>query len=76
MKDSPAYIQLQSFTKIFDDYFLYQIGVRSTPAPKPVQDLPSDIRTRIIEIDAARKPGFVEEICSILDEWRAELPSD
>ena len=73
LSTKPGHIGMLSHTVDFDDYFLYQMGQRKTPAPKPVQALPPDLRKQIQAIDSAREPGYVEKICALLDGWRSSL---
>ena len=65
----PAFVDLASQTTDFDSYFLYEMGQRTTPAPKPTQQLPSEVREKIAALEANHEPGFVEMACNLLDEW-------
>jgi hypothetical protein len=65
-------IVLLTHTTDFDDYYLYIMGERKTPAPKPKQDLPPDIRKQLAELVNEGTSGFVDEACSLLDSWKPE----
>ena len=71
LSSKPTRVEVSTHTANFDDYFLYQMGVRETPAPKPAQALPKGVRENILAIEAEGHHGFLDEVCMILDEWRA-----
>jgi hypothetical protein len=45
------FVQFASFSTVFDDYYLHQMGIRKTPAPKPIQPMPKLLRELILELD-------------------------
>ena len=57
-----------SRTSVFDDFYNHQLGVRETPAEKPVQAIPKNIRDVIhgLEFDCDC-PGKTENILLLLD---------
>lgn len=73
LSNKPTQIGVLSHTVDFDDYFLYQMGQRRTPAPKPSQALPAGLRQYINGIAGTTVPSHVEKICDLLDGWRSSL---
>lgn len=59
--------QLLSYTTAMDDYFMYKMGERTTPAPKPHQPMPELFRQIILELEEKHPQGYSEIICALLD---------
>lgn len=59
--------RLLSYTTAMDDYFMYKMGERTTPAPKPHQPMPELFRQIILELEAKHTQGYSEIICALLD---------
>lgn len=60
-------IGLLSYTTEFDDYYLYEQGQRSTPAPKPRQPMPNFMRQLLTEIEKVHPPGYLTGALILLD---------
>ena len=67
VENPDAKINLLSYTTPFDDYYLYEMGLRTTPAPKPSLNIPHTMRELIMCISDKENYGFSDEICKILD---------
>jgi len=74
MSSNPTNVAITSHTADFDDFFRFQMGQRKTPATKPAQELPADLREQVLSICRAQDPGYVELVCAMLDDWRSSLP--
>ncbi len=70
-----AGIRLLTHTAAFDDYFLYEIGERQSPARKPTMALDPDTYTMLQALCETAAPGFVERACEELDKWRHSATS-
>ena len=60
-------IGLLSYTTEFDDYYLYEQGQRSTPAPKPRQPMPEYMRQLLAELEEQYPPGYLTGALILLD---------
>ena len=60
-------IGLLSYTTEFDDYYLYELGQRSTPAPKPRQPMPDYMRQLLTELEEQHPPGYLTGALILLD---------
>ena len=60
-------IGLLSYTTEFDDYYLYEQGQRSTPAPKPRQPMPEYMRQLLRELEEQQPPGYLTGALILLD---------
>lgn len=58
---------LLSHTTDFDDYYLYEMGVRTKPVPKPRQRVPKRLREIIRELEEAHFFGYSEIILGLLN---------
>ena len=65
-----AGIRLLTHTAAFDDYFLYEMGERQSPARKPAMALDPDTKSILQALCEPASPGFVERACEVLDKWR------
>ncbi len=70
-----AGIRLLTHTAAFDDYFLYEIGERQSPARKPTMALDPDTKSMLQALCETAAPGFVERACKELDKWRHSATS-
>ena len=59
--------QLLSYTTAMDEYFMYQTGERSTPAPKPHQSMPKLFKQIIFELEDRHPTGYSQIVCILLD---------
>lgn len=71
------FVQFASFSTIFDDYYLHEVGVRKTPTPKPTQPMPKMLRDIVLELDGRRESeGRSEAVLQLItwsDETRKEF---
>lgn len=65
-----AGIRLLTHTGAFDDYFLYEMGERQSPAVRPAMALDHDTYSILEALCETARPGFVERACEVLDKWR------
>ena len=65
-----AGIGLLTHTAGFDEYFLYEMGERQSPARRPTMALDSDTYSILQVLCETGAPGFVERACDVLDKWR------
>ncbi|HUG89975.1 MAG TPA: hypothetical protein VML55_04020, partial [Planctomycetaceae bacterium] len=65
--DGKALIQILPYTEAFDSYYLFERGVRETPAPRPQASIPDTIRQIIGELEQLQQPGVTELACRLLD---------
>ena len=70
-----AGIRLLTHTAAFDDYFLYEMGERQSPAKKPTMALDPDTYSVLQALCGTAAPGFVERACEELDKWRLSATS-
>jgi hypothetical protein len=62
------FVHFDSFTTSFDDYYLYEAGIRQKPASKPVQPMPKLFRDIILELDSRHNSqGHSEAVLQLLD---------
>jgi len=66
-EEGPDLYSLLSYTTIFDDYYFYVLGYRTTPVPKPSQPMPDIMRQILNELEDTRPPGYVDAACALLD---------
>lgn len=66
------FLSFTSYTDKFDDYFLSQMGERSTPVPKPKQWMPSEMEQIIARIESAGTFGYTRATGTLLDLTFAE----
>lgn len=59
--------QLLSYTTAMDDYFMYKMGERTTPAPKPHQPMPDLFKQIILELEDKHPIGYSEIVGILLD---------
>jgi len=59
--------QLLSYTADMDDYFMYKMGERTTPASKPHQPMPELFRQIILELEDKHPIGHSEIVGILLD---------
>lgn len=65
-------LRLASYTVPFDDYFAFTTGIRETPAPKPTQRIPNDLKGLLLRIHASRLPDRLTVSMAILDlDWES-----
>jgi hypothetical protein len=64
--------QLLSYTVQMDDYYLYEMGERTTPTRKPSQNMPLLLRRVVDRLERERPRGFSEAICLLLDMSKEE----
>lgn len=70
------FIQFGSFSTVFDDYYFFELGLRKTPASKPVQPMHPIFRKIILELDARHKSdGHSEAVLQLLD-WNGSTRED
>lgn len=71
------FVQFASFSTVFDDYYLHEIGVRKTPTPKPIQPMPKMLRDIVLELDdRGESEGRSEAVLQLItwnDETRKEF---
>lgn len=60
-------VRLTSYTVPMDDYYLYEMGVRKTPAKKPSQKVPPLMRQVIEWLEAERPHSYSDAVCVLLD---------
>lgn len=60
-------LELMSYTDDLDAYYLYQQGIRQTPAAKPRQAIPPRMASIIESLERNRPPGFLETALLLLD---------
>jgi len=60
-------LQLMSYTTDMYDYFMYEMGERTTPAPKPHQAMPELFRQVILELEDKHPVGYSEIVGILLD---------
>lgn len=60
-------INLLSYTTGFDDYYLYEMGLRPEPAEKPRQPMPGVMRQIIEELEDAHPSGYLAVVETLLD---------
>jgi hypothetical protein len=65
--DDPSIIQIGSQTDALDAWDMYSQGMRLTPAPKPVQPVPTYVRRLLDGLAEERPQGWVEATCAVLD---------
>lgn len=66
------FVAFSSYTKPFDDYYYYEMGLRKTPTPKPVQPMPQLYRDIIFELEGrGNSKGHSEAVLQLL-EWDEE----
>jgi hypothetical protein len=71
----PDRFMLLSYTASFDDYYFYKEGVRETPAEKPRQQIPTQLRQILRDLDEQRPNGYVRASCALLDMSAADRES-
>jgi len=60
-------LTLMSHTTPLDDYYFYKAGLRSTPAPKPTQEMPGVMRQILAKFTADGQPGHLAACLTLLD---------
>jgi hypothetical protein len=50
-----------------DDYYMYEMGERTTPAPRPRQAMPELFKQVILELEHNHPLGYVDSVCILLD---------
>lgn len=60
-------LQLGTFTTGFDDYYLYEMGVRKTKVAKVRQPIPKELRAIIDIMEQEHPEGYSEAVCLLLD---------
>jgi len=65
-QDLPT-LSFTSHTKEFDDYYLYKMGQRSNPAPKPAQYIPRQISRLIDQLERTGSQGFTRATEALLE---------
>jgi hypothetical protein len=74
--EAPDIISLGSMTDPVDAYYFYKQGLRTDPAPKPRQELPSELRALLDTLHDRARSGYLEASVALLDlddEARTEL---
>lgn len=62
------FVQFGSFSTIFDEYYLHEMGVRKTPTPKPTQPMPKLLRDLILELEGRKRTqGRSDAVLHLLD---------
>jgi hypothetical protein len=71
------FVQFASFSTVFDDYYLHEMGIRKTPTPKPTQPMPKMFRDIVLELDGrGESEGRSEAVLQLItwnDETRKEF---
>jgi len=62
-----ASFRLLSYTGVFDAYYAHLTGARLTPAPKPAQRIPRDLRALLALLDRPGLPRRPDAALAILD---------
>lgn len=77
--DEADFVHFGSFSTPFDDYYLYETGVRKAPVAKPTQPMPKLLRDIILELDGrGGSYGHSEAILRLLslnDKGRNDFAS-
>jgi hypothetical protein len=72
LKGDAAFVHIMSHTAPFDDYYFFEMGMRTKPVAKPVQPMPELMRKIILELESRHdSPGFSEAVMQLLD-WGDE----
>ena len=66
-RDEDSILNLLSYTTMFDDYYLYTTGQRSTPAEKPSQLMPGVMSQFLTELEESHPKGYLKAACALLD---------
>lgn len=62
------FVQFGSFSTIFDEYYLHEMGVRKTPAPRPTQPMPQLLRDLILELEGREDTqGWSDAVLQFLE---------
>ena len=72
----PDRLRLLTYTTDIDSYYLYVIGDRVTPAPKPTQRMPDLFRTVMNELEASGAQGYVGVSMTLLELGSKERKQD
>ena len=62
-----AEVRLLSYTTQFDEYYLAEVGRRSKPTKKPRQQMPSQLRKIVRELEEDQPENYVSVVCALLD---------
>lgn len=65
--EPPDRIFLPSYTTEMDEWYMYQDGVRHTPAEKPRQVIPDRLRELISALEDDHQFGYSAAVCLLLD---------
>ncbi|MGA9885210.1 MAG: hypothetical protein WBQ34_15960 [Candidatus Acidiferrales bacterium] len=70
------FLTLQTYTTAFDDFYLYEQGQRTIPAPRPAQFLPPELRSVLATLERINGYGYsaaCEAILSLSFDERKQL---
>lgn len=66
-ENAPNLVLLSSFTEVFDDYYLYKQGIRTSAAPRPKQEMPTEIRSLIRVLERRKPSGYLDAGACLLE---------